>query len=581
MTATITPFPTRPRSPATDAALDELLQLGLTVARIASRLAAIEDTALDTLAAATTEAAQALRATPATLEDALRAGHAADRCDADRQAAIARVAAITETFEKAARAVRRTAALQARLAAARAFENPSPARAPSLPASHHHHHGEADPADRPENGDELRGAPDDQVLHSIHRDLAAATEAAAAANPPEPHSEPHPEPHPAPPAITPPSTPARRSRQSHPPGNRRPPGLTARRPARPMHRHRRRVASMPWRFMFPVLALLAAAVTAPAHAQQSRLDAVKARGYVICGVTQASPGFANPDSTGVVRGLDADSCRAIAAALFNDPAKARFVPLLAINRLLAVQTGEVDVLFAQTTWTLGREAGQGLEWASVTFYDGEGFMVSRTSGITAASGLDGATICMVSGGTSEGTVADWFSQHRLKQTSVMIESGPEARGAFLAGRCDAYTQDMSALASFRSSLGERAADYLILPDIISNEPLGAAVAKGDPRWFDVVRWTHFALVTAEALGVTQANAAGFDTTATPDIRRLLGIDGNAGPTLLLPKTWAADAIRAVGNWGEVWDRNITPLGVERGPNRIWTHGGLQFAPPMR
>ena len=320
----------------------------------------------------------------------------------------------------------------------------------------------------------------------------------------------------------------------------------------------------------------------PAHAQNaSRLDAVRARGYVTCGVAQASPGFANPDSTGVMRGLDADSCRALAAAVLGDPARVRFVPLLAINRLVALQTGEVDVLWAQTTWTLGREAGQGLEWASITFYDGEGFMVPRASGVTGAAGLDGATVCMIAGGTAEPSLADWFGHRGIHYTPVLIESGAEARTAFLAGRCDAYTIDMSALASFRFSLGDRAKDYVILPEIISNEPLGAAVAKGDPRWFDAVRWTHFALVAAEALGVTQANVSGLDASANPEIRRLLGRDGDLGPNLLLSKTWAMDAVRAVGNWGEMWERNIAPLGVERGRNRIWTEGGLQFAPPFR
>ena len=330
------------------------------------------------------------------------------------------------------------------------------------------------------------------------------------------------------------------------------------------------------------VAALLSLLGARAEAQPDpTLNAVRARDAVVCGVGGQTPGFAAPDSGGTLRGLEVDSCRAIAAAVLGDPDKARFRLLLPALRLSALQSGEVDVLFANTTWTLGREANLGAQWASITFFDGQAFLVRRALGVASAAQLDGATICMLSGGTSELNVTDWFRARNLRFAPVLIENGAELRTAFLAGRCDAMTNDSSALASFRSTLGDRREDYVLLPEIISNEPLGAAVRKGDGKWFDIVRWTHYALVTAEALGVTRDTLDAARRSTNPSVQRLLGVSGGLGGQLGLHDDWAARALRATGNFGEIWERHVTPLGVTRGPNRIWTEGGLQYAPPMR
>lgn len=312
------------------------------------------------------------------------------------------------------------------------------------------------------------------------------------------------------------------------------------------------------------------------------LDVVRARGTLICGVSPTSPGFASAGSDGVWRGLEADECGAIAAAVFGDATKYRLTALPAVTRLTALQTGEIDVLFANTTLTLGREAGQGVEFASIYFYDGQGFMVPVKSGVHSATELNGATICLLSGGTAETSVADFARIHHIAFTPVLYESPPELRAAFVAGRCDAWTQDRSSLAGFRSTLGDKTADYAVLPETVSNEPLAAAVRKGDDRWLDIVRWTHEALVTAEALDVTQANVEEQRrASVSPAVRRLLGVEGDLGPALGLSKDWAFLAIHAVGNYGESWNRAFVPLGLDRGANNIWTKGGLMFAAPMR
>ena len=331
-----------------------------------------------------------------------------------------------------------------------------------------------------------------------------------------------------------------------------------------------------------LLAAALAAIAAGSARAEATIDVVRARGTLVCGVSPTSPGFAMPGSDGIWRGIEADECSAIAAAVFGDPARFRLAALLAVNRLTALQTGEVDVLFANTTLTLGREAGQGVEFAAIYFYDGQGFMVPTASGIKTVAGLDGATICMLSGGTAESNVADWFRIHGLHYTPVLFESPPELRNAFVAGRCDSWSQDASSLAGFRSTLGARATDFAVLPEIVSNEPLAAGVRKGDDRWLDVVRWTHHALVAAEAFGITKANVDELrQTSRNPAVRRLLGIEGDLGPALGLGKDWAYLGIRAVGNYGEAWDRAFVPLGLTRGANNVWTKGGLMFAPPLR
>jgi len=321
----------------------------------------------------------------------------------------------------------------------------------------------------------------------------------------------------------------------------------------------------------------------PALAQPAAdtVAAIRARGHLICGVSPSTPGFSNPDSRGEWRGLDVDGCRAVAAAIFGDATKVRLVPTTAQQRFTALQSGELDMLVRTTTWTLAREASLGLAFATVNFYDGQGFLVRRDSGVTSARQLDGATVCVAPGTTTELNLTDYFRTNRLRFTPVVIENIEEIRTAFRSGRCDAYTTDASSLAAFRFTEGANADRYLLLPDIISKEPLGAVVRKGDWKFFDIVRWTHFAQVTAEEMGITSQNIATFQDSANPDVQRFMGRTGDLGRMLGLNNDWAVQVVRQVGNFGETWDRNITPLGVPRGINNLWTRGGLQYAPPMR
>jgi len=322
----------------------------------------------------------------------------------------------------------------------------------------------------------------------------------------------------------------------------------------------------------------------PAAAQGSgsaTLDAAKTRAQVLCGISGQVPGFSLPDSQGVMRGLDADTCRAIAAAAVGDATKVKFVPTTTQNRFTALQSGEVDLLSRTTTWTLGREGNLGLLFAWVNYYDGTGFLVKKSSGVDSAKKMDGATICVQPGTSTELAIADFYRVNKMKFTPILIQDLPELQGAFLSGRCDAYSTDASALATFRFSQGPKAADLVLLPEIISKEPLGVMVRKGDDKWFDLVRWTFIALITAEEKGVTAANVDSMLTSTDPDIRRLLGVDGDLGKALGLDNKWAYNVIKQVGNFGEMWDRNITPMGVPRSINNLWTKGGLQYAPPMR
>ncbi len=311
------------------------------------------------------------------------------------------------------------------------------------------------------------------------------------------------------------------------------------------------------------------------------LDAARARGQVLCGMAGTVPGFSLPDSQGVMRGLDADTCRAVTAAALGDVAKTKFVPTTTQNRFTALQSGEVDLLSRSTTWTLGREGNLGLEFAWVNFYDGTGFLVKTASGVKSAKELDGATVCVQPGTSTELADSDFFRLNNLKFTPILIADLAEIQAAFLSGRCDAYSTDASALATFRFSQGEKAADLLLLPEIISKEPLGVMVRKGDDKWFDIVRWTFGAMITAEEKGISSQNVDSFLDSKDPDIRRLLGIEGEMGKALGLDPKWAYNVIKQVGNLGEVWDRDITPMGVTRGINNIWTKGGLQYAPPIR
>ena len=330
--------------------------------------------------------------------------------------------------------------------------------------------------------------------------------------------------------------------------------------------------------------LLSAGTAATAQAQgtgSATLDNVRTRGQVLCGISGQVPGFSLADSTGAMKGIDADSCRLVAAAALGDANKVKFVVTTTQNRFTALQSGEVDMLARSTTWTLAREGNLGLMFAWVNYYDGTGFLVKKTAGIKAAKEMDGATVCIQPGTSTELAVSDYFRINKLKFTPILIGDLPELQNAFLSGRCDAYSTDGSALATFRFSQGAKADDLVLLPDIISKEPLGVMVRKGDDKWFDLVRWAFIASLTAEENGVSSQNVDTFAASTTPDIRRLLGIEGELGKALGVDNKFGYNIVKQVGNFGEIWDRNITPMGVPRGINNLWNKGGLQYAPPMR
>jgi len=325
-------------------------------------------------------------------------------------------------------------------------------------------------------------------------------------------------------------------------------------------------------------------LTAAAHAQAPAADtlgAVRARGQLLCGVTPNTIGFATPDSRGEWRGLDADYCRAVAAVALGDASRVRFVPTTAQSRFTALQSGEVDLLVRATTWTLSREAQLGLAFAGVNYYDGNAFLVHRRLGVDSATKLDGATVCVQPGSTTELNVGDYFRRNNMRLNPVAIENLEELRSTFAAGRCDAYASDSSTLAAFRVGQGAAGEDYVLLPEVFSKEPLGPAVRKGDWRWFDIVRWTHFALLNAEELGLTRDNVEQAAANSNPDMQRFAGRTGDLGRMMGVEPDWAVRAVRAVGNFGEVWERNVTPTGMPRGVNQLWSRGGLMYAPPMR
>ena len=324
----------------------------------------------------------------------------------------------------------------------------------------------------------------------------------------------------------------------------------------------------------------AAAQQAPAAPSGATLDAIKSRGSLVCGVNTGLAGFAQPDSQGVWRGFDVDYCKAVAAAIFGDASKVRYVPTTAQNRFTALQSGEVDMLARNTTWTLSRDTSLGFDFAATTFYDGQGFMVKTSTGVKSAKELDGAMICVQPGTTTEQNLTDWARASNVKFTPVVIERLEELVSAFVAGRCDAYTTDASGLAATRSTQ-PKPDDYVILPELISKEPLAPAVRQGDPGFADLVRWTHFALVTAEELGIDSKNVDSMASSPNPDIQRFVGKNGDLGKMLGVSNDWAVKVIKAVGNYGEVFDRNLKPIGLPRGKNALWNKDGLQYAPPMR
>jgi general L-amino acid transport system substrate-binding protein len=323
-------------------------------------------------------------------------------------------------------------------------------------------------------------------------------------------------------------------------------------------------------------------VAAPMASAQT-LSTIKQRGVLNCGANGTLAGFGLPDAQGKWTGLDVDFCKALAAAIFNDTNKVKFVPLTAKDRFTALQSGEVDVLARNTTWTSSRDTSLGLNFTGVNYYDGQGFMVRKALKVNSALELNDAAVCVQQGTTTELNLADYFRANKMKLKTVTFATADEAIKAYDAGRCDAYTTDASGLAGERLRLANPN-DHIVLPEIISKEPLGPAVRHGDDQWFDIVKWTLFAMVQAEELGVTQANVEQELKSENPDVRRLLGVEGKHGEALGLSNDWAYRIIKAVGNYGEVFERNVgqgSPLKISRGLNALWTKGGLQYAPPIR
>ncbi len=350
---------------------------------------------------------------------------------------------------------------------------------------------------------------------------------------------------------------------------------------RPESRHAGRIG---W-IAAAIAALLLTAVLGalPAAAQSPTLDSVKKRGQVVCGVNTGLAGFSAPDDRGNWTGLDVDFCRAVAAAIFRDARRVRFVPLNAKERFTALQSGEVDMLSRNTTWTMSRDTSLGLNFNGILYFDGQAFMVRRALGLTSAEDLRGASICVQSGTTNELNLADFFATRGFSYRPVVYERLVEVLAAYANGRCDAFTTDSSQLIAERSRLPDPEA-HLVLPDFISKEPLGPAVRQGDAVWANIVRWTLFAMINAEELGVTQRSVEADRTSSNPEIRRLLGTEGNYGKALGLDPDWAVSILTAVGNYGESFERNLgrdSPLKIARGRNALWKDGGLMYAPPVR
>jgi general L-amino acid transport system substrate-binding protein len=333
-----------------------------------------------------------------------------------------------------------------------------------------------------------------------------------------------------------------------------------------------------------ILSAIAAAGLSAGAASADTIEDVNARGKVNCGVTEGTLGFSSRDSAGKHQGFDVEFCRALGAAIFDDADAVEYVELSSKNRFTALSAGQVDVLYRTTTWTFSRDVDLKTSFVGINYYDGQGFMVPKALGVTSAKDLEGATVCIETGTTTELNLSDYFRVNSMTYNPLPVGGTSEAKALYEEGACDVYTTDASALAGVRASLANPD-DYIILPEIVSKEPLGPTVRHGDNNWEDIVRWTQNALVAAEELGVTQANvdelAAGTDN---PEINRLLGSEGSLGEMLGLSPDWAHKAIKATGNYGEIFERNIgesTPIGLARGLNALWTEGGLQYSPPFR
>jgi general L-amino acid transport system substrate-binding protein len=339
------------------------------------------------------------------------------------------------------------------------------------------------------------------------------------------------------------------------------------------------------KLMIAAVVAFCASIMALGTAQAgATLDAVKGRGELVCGVNTGLEGFGRPDDQGNWTGLDVDTCRAVAAVILSDPAKTKFVPLNAQQRFPALQSGEIDLLVRNTTWTLSRDTSLGFNFAPTTFYDGQGFLVAKTAGVASAKELSGATVCVQQGTTTELNLSDYFRRYGMELNPLVFAELAEAEAAFFAGRCDAFTADGSALASIRAAKAGNPDDFMILPEVISKEPLGPVVRHGDDEFFDIVKWTIFALIEAEEYGITQANVEEMRGSEDPNVKRLLGVTAGNGEALGLDEEWAVRAIKAVGNYGEIFERNVgksSPLKLERGLNALWTDGGLIYAMPLR
>ena len=326
-----------------------------------------------------------------------------------------------------------------------------------------------------------------------------------------------------------------------------------------------------------VLGMSASAVSA------ATLDDVKSKDSLQCGVSQGLPGFSNQDENGNWSGLDVDFCRAVAAAIFGDSRKVKFTPLSAKERFTALQSGDIDVLSRNTTWTISRDTALGMNFSVVNYYDGQGFMVRKDMGINSALQLSGASVCTNTGTTTELNVADYFRANNMEYELVAFEKADEVVAAYDAGRCDVYTTDQSGVYAQRLKLTDPNG-HVVLPEIISKEPLGPVVRQGDDQWLNIIKWTHFAMLNAEELGVTQGNVDEMKDSNNPSVKRLLGTEGEFGGAIGLGNDWAYNVIKQLGNYGESFDRNVGPdtkLGIARGVNAQWNEGGLQYGPPIR
>ncbi|MBK9081955.1 MAG: amino acid ABC transporter substrate-binding protein [Rhizobiales bacterium] len=332
-------------------------------------------------------------------------------------------------------------------------------------------------------------------------------------------------------------------------------------------------------FVFGVVLTLATAGGAAA----GTLDTARQRGAVICGVSTGVAGFSLADEQGVQKGLDSDFCRAVAAAVFGDATKVKYIKTTSKDRFTVLQSGEIDLLARNSTWSLSRDTQFGLNFTGVNYFDGQGFMVRKSLNLKSAKDLAGASICVQQGTTTELNLADYFRANNLKFEPVVFEQIDDVTKAYDAGRCDAITNDASGLYTNRLKL-EKPDDHIVLPEVISKEPLGPIVRHGDDQWFDIVKWVHYAMVNAEEAGVSSANVDAMLKSTNPDVRRLLGAEGEFGKGLGLGNDWVAQIVKQVGNYGEVFERNLglsTRLKIERGQNKLWTQGGLQYAPPIR